>query len=160
MLNIEKINSEEPAEHWSFLDVKNKIVLDLGCGKFYSSISTAQWFLDKEAKLVIAVDLQKEPINDERLIPYAVAISKKEDLEYFLKYNPEIIKCDIEGAEKFFNEIIQLPDSVTNFAVEYHDNDLKIICENAIKRWGFENTKIYQLFNENIDRVGVLHAWK
>jgi hypothetical protein len=73
---------------------------------------------------------------------------------------PEIIKCDIEGAERYFDEIEQLPTSVKQFAVEYHNNDLKNICEKAIQRWGFTNVELYQLFNENTDRVGVLHAWK
>ena len=155
-----KINSEEPKEHWSFLNIPGKIVLDLGCGKFYSSISTAQWFLDEGATKVIGVDISKEGIEDLKFVAYAKAISSKEDLEYFLHYMPEIIKCDIEGAERYFDEIEQLPTSVKQFAVEYHDNNLKNICEKAIQRWGFTNVELYQLFNENTDRVGVLHAWK
>jgi SAM-dependent methyltransferase len=155
-----KINSEEPKEHWSFLDIPGKIVLDLGCGKFYSSLSTAQWFLDEGAAKVIGVDISKEEIDDPKYVGYGKPITSKEDLEYFLHYMPEIIKCDIEGAEKYFNKIKQLPTSVKQFAVEYHDNDLKTICENAIIRWGFEHMTVYQLFNENTDRVGVLHAWK
>ena len=31
-----KITSEEPEIHWPFLKVKDKVVLDLGCGIFYS----------------------------------------------------------------------------------------------------------------------------
>jgi hypothetical protein len=156
---MKRINTEEPEIHWSFLEVKDKIVLDLGCGKFYSSVSTAQWFLDKEAKLVIAVDLHKEPINDERLIPYAIAISKKEDIEYFLKYNPEVIKCDIEGAEKYFNDILELT-SVKQIAIEYHDELTNEICLNRLKEWGFINIDQYQLFDENVNRIGVYYAWK
>jgi SAM-dependent methyltransferase len=157
---MKKINSEEPKEHWNFLSPKDKIVLDLGCGKFYSSISTAQWFLDEGASKVIGVDLSKENIEDLRFIPYAKAISSKEDLEYFLKYSPDIIKCDIEGAEKYFENIDTLPDSVKQFSVEYHDNNLKKLCEERFKKWGFENIELYQLFNENTDRVGVYHIWK
>ena len=29
------ITSEEPINHWGFIDFKDKIVLDLGCGKFH-----------------------------------------------------------------------------------------------------------------------------
>lgn len=154
------INSEEPKEHWSFLSPNNKIVLDLGCGKFYSSISTAQWFLDEDAAKVIGVDLGKEPIEDSRFIPYAKAIASADDLQYFLYYMPEIIKCDIEGAEKYFKDVNVLPSSVKEFAVEYHDAETKKICEDQFLKWGFTNIDLYQLFNENTDRIGVYHAWK
>lgn len=154
------INSEEPKEHWSFLSPEGKIVLDLGCGKFYSSISTAQWFLDEGAAKVIGVDLSKESIDNQRFIPYAKAVKSKEDLEYFLNYMPEIIKCDIEGAEKYFKEIDNLPTSVKQFAVEYHDAETKKICEDQFSKWGFTNVELYQLFNEKTDRIGVYHAWK
>ena len=154
------INSEEPKEHWSFLNPKGKIVLDLGCGKFYSSISTAQWFLDEGATKVIGVDINKEPIEDERFVPYAKAVSSKKDLEDFLYHTPEIIKCDIEGAEKYFEDIHSLPSSVRQFAVEYHDAETKRICESQLEKWGFKHIELYQLFNENTDRIGVYHAWK
>jgi SAM-dependent methyltransferase len=157
---MKKITSEEPKEHWSFLNSKDKIVLDLGCGKFYSSISTAQWFLNEGANKVIGVDLKEEPIDDPKFVPYAKAISSKEDLEYFFYYMPEVIKCDIEGAEKYFKDIDQLPSSVTQFAVEYHDNETKNICQDRLNRWGFKNIELYQLFNENTNRIGVFHAWK
>lgn len=39
-----KITSEEPGNHWGFINFKDKIVLDLGCGKFHSTISTYDWF--------------------------------------------------------------------------------------------------------------------
>ena len=157
---MKKIETEEPKEHWSFLSPQGKIVLDLGCGKFYSSISTAQWFLDEGAAKVIGVDLSKEPIEDQKFTPYAKAVSSKEDLEYFLHYMPDIIKCDIEGAEKYFKDIDNLPTSVKQFAVEYHDAETKKICEDCFSKWGFTNVELYQLFNENTDRIGVYYAWK
>lgn len=157
---MKKITSEEPKEHWSFLNPGNKIVLDLGCGKFYSSISTAQWFLNEGAAKVIGVDLGKEPIENSKFVSYAKRIESKEDLEYFLHYMPEIIKCDIEGAEVYFKDINALPTSVKQFAVEYHNNDLKKICEDRFEKWGFTNIELYQLFNESTDRIGVYHVWK
>lgn len=159
-MSTKVINSEEPKEHWSFLKPQGKIVLDLGCGKFYSSISTAQWFLDEGAAKVIGVDISKEPIEDQRFTPYAKPINSKKDLEYFLYYTPDIIKCDIEGAEKYFEEINALPSCVRQFAVEYHDAETKRICESCFEKWGFTNVELYQLFNENTDRIGVYHAWK
>ncbi len=154
-----KIKSEEPKEHWRFLNPKDKVVLDLGCGKFYSSISTAQWFLDQGASQVIGVDLSKEPITSDRFIGYAKAISSKEDLEYFLKYKPQIIKVDIEGAEKYFDKIASL-EGVECITIEYHSNELKQLCEKKFADWGFSNLELYQLFDEDINRIGVWHAWK
>lgn len=154
------INSEEPKDHWWFLKPQGKIVLDLGCGKFYSSISTAQWFLDEGAAQVIGVDLSKEPIEDIRFKAYATGVGSKNDLEYFLEYAPNIIKCDIEGAERYFEHINIVPLSLTQFAVEYHDAETKKICEDQIVKWGFTNVELYQLFNENTNRIGVYHAWK
>lgn len=154
--------SEEPIKHWGFLNFKDKIVLDLGCGKFYSSISTAQWFLDGGAKKVIGIDLGKEPIEDERLEAFAMPINDKLGLEFLIrKYKPQIIKCDIEGAEIHFDEIEKEDmDSVEEFAVEYHDGETKRVVEKMIKEWGFNNFELYGLGNEDINRIGVYWAWK
>jgi SAM-dependent methyltransferase len=159
IMSQKKIQTEEPDEHWSFLDFKDKVVLDLGCGKFYSSISTAQWFLNKGALKVIGVDLSKENIDNDRFISYAKAIRSTKDLEYFLKYEPEVIKCDIEGAEIYFRDIPSLP-SVKQIAFEYHCPATKKVCEESFIRWGFENIVQYQLFNESTDRIGVYYAFK
>lgn len=155
-----KIISEEPINHWWFLSPKDKRVLDLGCGKFYSTISTAEWFLLQRAKLVIGVDLGKEIIDNIKLISYAKQIRSSEDLEYFLKYDPEIIKCDIEGAEIYFNEISKMPDSVNEIGIEYHDKLTKEMCERKFIEWGFNIVNQYQLFEEDINRIGVYHAKK
>jgi hypothetical protein len=32
--------------------------------------------------------------------------------------------------------------------------------EKKIKDWGFENTDTHQLFDEDINRIGVIYAWK
>jgi hypothetical protein len=156
---IKKITSEEPKDHWMFLNAKGKIVLDLGCGKFYSSISTAQWFLNEEANIVIGVDLGKEDIQDDRFINYAKAINSTSDIQFFLNFKPDLIKCDIEGAEKYFKDI-KLPSSVNQIGVEYHDAETKQVCEDLFKKWGFDNVELYQLFNESTDRIGVYNAWK
>ena len=52
-----KITSAEPDNHWGFINFKDKIVLDLGCGKFHSTISTYDLFLQNGAKQVIGVGL-------------------------------------------------------------------------------------------------------
>ena len=156
---IMKITSEEPNIHWPFLNVENKVVLDLGCGLFYSSQTSARYFLDRGAKSVIGVDLGKLPV-DGCTIYFQKNISSSEDLQDLINtFCPEIIKCDIEGAEVYFEGIAELK-GVTEFAVEYHDNDLKLLMERKIAEWGFIDSKVYKLFDENIDRIGVIYAWK
>jgi hypothetical protein len=155
-----KITSEEPEIHWPFLKVKDKVVLDLGCGIFYSQQATPDWFVNEGASKVIGVDLgndkpshftyHKKPIN-----------SKTDLLDLLHEYKPDVIKCDIEGAEVYFSDIsADDMKSVTQFAVEYHDNDLKLLMDKKIKDWGFENSDTHQLFDEDIDRIGVIYAWK
>jgi hypothetical protein len=155
-----KITSEEPEIHWPFLNVKDKVVLDLGCGLFYSKTSTPDWFVQQGAKQVIGVDLGND--TPKHFIYHQIAISSKNDiLDLLNKYTPDVIKCDIEGAEKHFKDVsANNMESVKQFAVEYHDNDLKLLMEQKIKDWGFEGTEIYQLFNEDINRIGVIYAYK
>lgn len=155
-----KITSEEPEIHWPFLKVKDKVVLDLGCGLFYSKLATPDWFVNQGAKKVVGVDMAND--NPTHFIYHKKPILSKEDiLDLLYEYKPEVIKCDIEGAEVYFKDItIEDMNSVNQFAVEYHDNDLKLLMEKKIKDWGFENSDTHQLFDENIDRIGVIYAWK
>ena len=155
-----KIASEEPEIHWPFLNVKDKIVLDLGCGLFYSKISTADWFVQQGAKQVIGVDLGND--TPKHFTYHQIAISSTIDiLDLLNKYNPDVIKCDIEGAERHFKDVSAVDmERVKQFAVEYHDNDLKLLMEQKIKEWGFENSETYQLFDEDINRIGVIYAHK
>jgi SAM-dependent methyltransferase len=158
---MKNINTEEPDIHWGFLDIKDKTILDLGCGRWYSSISTAEWFLNKGAKKVIGVDLSALSIEDERFTMKVEGISSTEQLQSLInQYLPDVIKCDIEGAELYFDSVETLPDEVKQFAVEYHDNTTKIICENAMRRWGFINIEEYTLLGHDINRIGVIHGWK
>lgn len=155
-----KITSEEPEIHWPFLKVKDKVVLDLGCGIFYSQIATPDWFVNEGAKKVIGVDLGDN--NPEHFIYHKKAISSKFHLlELIEEYKPDVIKCDIEGAEVYFKDIdADDMGSVYQFAVEYHDNNLKLLMEQKIREWGFETTETYQLFDEDINRIGVIYAWR
>jgi len=157
---MKRINSEEPNIHWPFLDIKGKRVLDLGCGKFWSSISTAEWMINNGARVVVGVDLSDIDIDSPKFTMIVKRISSKEELEdLFLRYVPEVIKCDIEGAEIYLDGIV-LPVETKQFAVEYHDAATKAVCEKMIKQWEFPNVEYYQLFTEDINRIGVINAWK
>lgn len=154
------ITSEEPSNHWGFIDFKDKIVLDLGCGKFHSSISTYDWFLQNGAKQVIGVDLGNETSEYLNFTYSAGGIDSKERLLNLLnEYNPEIIKSDIEGAEIHFKDINNL-HSVKEFAIEYHSADLKNMLLDKFATWGFDHIEEIQLMDCNIKEQGVLYAKK
>jgi hypothetical protein len=152
------IASEEPSLHWYFLDVEDKTVLDLGCGMFYSSITTADYFLQQKAKLVVGVDLG--PVTDTPYVYHQMNIQSSNQLKDLInEYAPDVIKCDIEGAEKYFNDVDFLGDC-KQFSVEYHDAETKDIMMKKLQQWGFTIIDIFQLFNESIDRIGVINAVK
>jgi hypothetical protein len=154
------ITSEEPINHWGFIDFKDKIVLDLGCGKFHSSISTYEWFLQNGAKKVIGVDLGNETSENINFIYSGGSIDSKERLLNLInEYNPQIIKCDIEGAEIHFENINNL-NSVKEFAIEYHSADLKNMLFYKFAIWGFDYIEEIQLMDCNIKEQGVLYAKK
>jgi hypothetical protein len=154
------VTSEEPSNHWGFIDFKDKIVLDLGCGKFHSSISTYEWFLQNGAKQVIGVDLGNETSENINFIYSSGSIHSKERLLNLInEYNPEIIKSDIEGAEIHFKDINNL-HSVKEFAIEYHSADLKNMLLDKFVTWGFDSIEEIQLMDCNIEEQGVLYAKK
>jgi SAM-dependent methyltransferase len=154
------ITSEEPSNHWGFIDFKDKVVLDLGCGKFHSSISTYEWFLQNGAKQVIGVDLGNETSENINFIYSAGGIDSKERLLNLInEYNPEIIKSDIEGAEIHFKDINNL-HSVKEFAIEYHSEDLKNMLLDKFATWGFDSIEEIHLMDCNIAEQGVLYAKK
>lgn len=154
------VTSEEPSNHWGFIDFKDKVVLDLGCGKFHSSISTYEWFLQNGANQVIGVDLGNETSENINFIYSGGGIDSKERLLNLLnEYNPEIIKSDIEGAEIHFKDINNL-HSVKEFAIEYHSADLKKMLLDKFVTWGFDSIEEIQLMDCNIEEQGVLYAKK
>jgi len=158
---MKQITSEEPIDHWGFLNIENKIILDLGCGLFHSTISTPEWFIKNGAQKVIGIDLGNE-IEYDNFIYHAIAIDKAQQIKGLIEtYKPHIIKADIEGAEIHFNEIT-LSDlgKVSEIAIEYHNNELKELILNKLSEWSFEIVDIYQLFDIEIERMGVIHAVK
>lgn len=154
-----KITSEEPIEHWYFLTPKDKIILDLGCNRFYSSISTAEWFIGEGAKELIGVDLSLCDFEHPNFINHIDIIDSTDKIKKYLQYNPQIIKCDIEGAEIYFDGIDELP-SVEEIAIEYHTELIKPFIERKLNEWGFNKIITYQIFDEDINRIGVFHAWR
>lgn len=93
-------------KHWGYLNYKGKIVLDLGCDWG----SSCYYFIDEGAKFVIGIDCNKEYIQKglENKIENSPLILKEEFIDSADKieklieeYKPDIVKVDIEGAEKY-----------------------------------------------------------
>lgn len=65
-----KVNTENPIEHWKYINVKNKIVLDLGCGRWEKIerrdpewFTTPEYFISMGASKVFAIDINQEEID-------------------------------------------------------------------------------------------------
>lgn len=170
---MKNINSENPAEHWNGLNVKDRCVLDLGCGLFGQPIewNTPTYFLDNGATHVFGVDSDGSSFDrihwyshsrgvwkDQLIFDYNT-ISSSEDLERAIwSVKPDVIKCDIEGAERYFMDVdANTMVNVLEVAVEYHDPITKAICETKFKQWGY-SLEYNTLLGHSIDRIGVIYA--
>lgn len=169
---IEKITSENPENHWRFLNVKDKRVLDMGCSFWDSSfnegwLSSSEYFISKGAIEVIGFDSAMQDIekyerlygDDDRYKIFFLHMDSEEKMRHVLShYKSQVIKCDIEGAEIFFDNITE--DEmwfVDEIAIEYHNEPTKEMCEKKLKEWKFNKHQLYQLGNYDINRVGVYH---
>ena len=159
-LVIMHITSEEPDNHWGFMSIKDRVILDLGCGKFHSSISTYEWFLNNGAKKVVGIDLGMENFEHPDFVYQSGGIFSTEQLTQLLsEHTFDSIKSDIEGAEIHFKDIDQLP-FVTEIAIEYHDASLKQMLLDKFNQWGFTNIEEIQLSDCDINEQGVLFTKK
>lgn len=138
---MHKLDNENSAEHWKFINVKNKVVLDLGCGRWNkiervedSWLTTPEHFIFNGATKVIGVDIDHEEIswfknkyqNDSRYEFVLKPIYSGADIKYLYDlYKPNCVKLDIETAEQF---LFQLGESdirsVEEYYVETHGKDI------------------------------------
>jgi hypothetical protein len=145
------IQSENSEHHWPFLNAKNHILLDLGCGRHDTndlSQSSAVYLGEKGAIKVIAIDGRESEINyfnENNLDPNKYTfinmfINIPDDIRNLIKeYNPTAIKCDIEGYETSFYDITKEEmKNVIEFGLEYHTVDILNNMIQKIKEWGFE----------------------
>lgn len=95
MNNYTLVNNENPIEHWQYINVKDRVVLDLGCGRWEKIEhrnqdwpTTPEYFLMNSAKEVIAVDADSG------------------EIEWFTnKFNDDIFKTNKFNAR--YNRIVQ-----------------------------------------------------
>ena len=166
---MKNINSEHPYEHWSFLDVKDKVVLDMGCS-FYDAtynpgmLSSAEWFVETGAINVIGFDANSYEVdkynivykNNPKYKVFKLFVDSTEKIRDLLLHKPEVIKCDIEGGEIYFKDITKDEmEFVEQIGIEYHDEETKKMCEVKLSEWGFDFIEQYSLMYIDTNKQGV-----
>ena len=166
---MKNINSEHPYEHWSFLDVKDKVVLDMGCS-FYDAtynpgmLSSAEWFVETGAINVIGFDANPYEVdkynvvykNNPKYKVFKLFVDSTEKIKDLLQHKPEVIKCDIEGGEIYFKDITKDEMKfVEQIGIEYHDEETKKMCEVKLSEWGFDFIEQYSLMYIDTNKQGV-----
>lgn len=163
------ITSESPDIHWGFLDIKDKVVLDLGCGINSEFMPTPVYFLqERKAAKVIGVDGNsqsyewfKQNYNVQHFIPHMDMVDRHEKFIMFMDYyKPQVMKIDVEGSEILMNAIeYHHFDGIDEIACEYHNLSALISMEHI-----FENNdytiNYYKFDHIDIDYQGVIHGIK
>ena len=134
-------NSENPSEHWEFIECNGGIAVDLGCGRWEhiefrdpSWPTTPEWLLIKGASEVHAYDIDQAEVDwyntqlspTKKITAYCKGIVTVDDVRSILQaHNPKIIKCDIEHYEAAFLDLIDEEfSSVDLYALETHSDAL------------------------------------
>lgn len=152
MIKLSEFNiiSESPKDHWSELNVHNKVVLDLGCGRWDAKIledTTPHYFIQQGASKVIGIDIQGSEVEYMKNVMikncdfFQQNVNNSDILRKIIQeHKISIIKMDIEG-----NEIIlcdMLSDDFINveaIGVEYHLNTTCETIVNALANLGFKS---------------------
>ncbi|MGQ9506350.1 MAG: hypothetical protein ACUVTB_00650 [Candidatus Bathycorpusculaceae bacterium] len=139
---IPPIYRENYDKHWNFTSFKDKVVLDLGAD--YGS--TAYYFLRKGAKSVVAVegntDLASKLKQNFKKKNKVVAIEKfidnpKTIEDLISQYHPELVKVDIEGAEKYLLEISNI-EQVQEWLIEAHSEQINAALSKFLVQHKFQ----------------------
>jgi hypothetical protein len=169
-MEIKRINTEEPKEHWGFLDVDGRTIIDMGCGIWEPNVEpTPIYFLKEGVTKVIGIDpaepsynWYKENVKTERFFQHMDYLDSTEKFKFYINaYKPQVLKIDIEGGEIFMNNLTAEDlESVREIGIEYHNLASKIVIQNMATEWGFNIEGRYQLMDINPDAMGVFHLKK
>lgn len=164
------IRTEEPKEHWGFLDVEGKVLMDMGCGIWEHNIElTPIFFLNKGATKVIGIDPSepsytwyRDNLKTERFFQHMDYLDSTEKFKFYLNaYKPQVLKIDVEGSEIYLNNITKEDmESVIEIGVEYHSLACRITIESMATEWGFKIEEQLQLMTINPNEMGVYHLKK
>ena len=166
------IESENSTHHWPYFYVKDLNVLDLGCGRWYTTDHNELspiYFVNNGAKLLVGVDSNDNDINyyksttqnDSRyefLTQNISSINQVKDL--ILNYNITALKCDIDGGEEVLLGLNKEDfANIKELAIEHHSDYLKSEFLKKVVEWGFEIRAISN-FARTPDYMGVIFCYK
>lgn len=132
------IYSENPKEHWKYLNCQDEIVIDFGCAyndtdaekTRENKLGTPHYIISQNPKQYIGIDIYEPDLVELRnefpdVTFINEAIDSSDKLQnLFDKYQPTIIKSDIEGAEINFIGT-NPPSSLKQIAIETHGPDIE-----------------------------------
>jgi phage anti-repressor protein len=169
-MEIKQIKTENPSEHWGFLECDGRTVLDLGHGIWEQDTEpTPIYFLKEKATLVVGVDPSqpsynwyKDNLKTERFVQHNDYIDGPNKFQMYLRYyRPHVVKCDIEGSEIYMGNLTKEDfETVREMGIEYHSLACRIVIENMATEWGFNIEDKYQLMDINPGGMGVIHLKK
>lgn len=161
------IESENPKDHWGFLEINARVVLDLGHGIWEQNVKpTPMYFLEENATKVIGVDPSqpsydwyKQNITSDKFVQHLDFIDSADKFRMYIKhYKPHTIKIDIEGSEIYMNNLTEEDlEGVREMGIEYHSLACRISIETMAGHWGFNIEEQYQLMDIPIGGMGVYH---
>jgi len=165
-------NPENASNHWQHFNVNGHNVLDLGCGRWYTTDFnefTPIYFKNMGAKKIIGIDLSPEEIDffsrithdDTDFIFICKKISSAKDIKDLLnEYSITAIKCDIEEDEKYLLELTKDDmRNVTEFALEFHSIELRDLSIKKCREWGF-TINLYSDLGSEGNAVAVIYCRK
>ena len=161
---LKEVSSENPNLHWEFIECKDVVAVDLGCGRWgkveYRDPSwptTPEYLIQKGASHVYAFDIDPVEIDwytanistKMNVTAYCKAINTVDDVrEILTTLKPKSIKIDIEGYEQAF---LQLTDeefcSIDFYAVETHSDALSEQFSQKFEKLNYEVVAIIDLIH-------------
>lgn len=119
---------------WGSIEVLDKKIIDIGIDTKYETSNktintTTEYFLSNGASDVLTLDI----------------ISNNDISKFINEYNPDIIKCDINGLEIY---LLNINDSifsrVEQYSIKTHSHEIYRLAENKLIRCGYD---IYKRIN-------------
>ena len=172
------INTENAKEHWQFINVKDRTVLDLGCGRWdrvetvdNSWLTTPEHFISHGANKVIALDTDLREIewfsnkfnNDNRYEFVLKHINSPQDiLDLYNLYKPDCVKCDIETGERYLLQLsIEQFCSIKEYYIETHGMSLYHHFLDIFPKYGYTIREQIDLIHTHNDAdCRVIFAYK
>ena len=151
---MKEIYTENPKTRWEFVNVDQKRVLDLGCGRpwalggeeAWERLETPEYFLEMGADFVIGIDDRPEEIEyfkslfrgtdrESNVFFEEKQIQRAEDVKDLItRFEPDCIKCDIEGKEILLEDLEDYTLSlVSEYYIETHSDFLHQVVKDKLE---------------------------